>query len=367
MEPIKQKRAFDFSRHRLPGRLLLWILFATLCFSPRLLARGQITQRTEQGDSAVYLPIVLRQTLHDIFFVSAHDGNPEIYTVDWDGSNQLRITNDSGPNGAPAWSPNGMKIAYLYTANLGSDLFVVNADGSGQTRLTGVGSSLSVGSFSWSPDSVHLAYSYGRGWSDIGIASASTAQQSNGAAVFGPCPFPRNISGPAWSPDGIHLAVYYAEGIGLMQVNGCEITPLTSSNEDRLFRWSPDGTQLVFDSSRDGNSEIYTINVDGSEETRLTNSSTYDGSAQWSPDGTKLMFGSQRDGNAEIYVMNRDGSDQTRLTNDPAIDYVCSWSADSKKIAFVSERADTKDIYVMNSDGSAQTRLTNNMQVSNCG
>src|ERR687888_72816 len=70
--------------------------------------------------------------------------------------------------------------------------------------------------------------------------------------------------------------------------------------------------KIAFSSFRDGNYEIYTMNADGSDQTRLTKEDFY---PFWSPDGTKILFSSFRDGNYEIYVMNADGSDQLNLTN----------------------------------------------------
>ncbi|MEE8575969.1 MAG: DPP IV N-terminal domain-containing protein, partial [candidate division Zixibacteria bacterium] len=76
----------------------------------------------------------------------------------------------------------------------------------------------------------------------------------------------------------------------------------------------------------DGNYEIYVMNADGTEQTRLTNNTSSDGSPSWSPDGGKIAFASRRDGNWEIYVMNADGTEQTRLTNNNSSDGGPSWS-----------------------------------------
>ena len=83
---------------------------------------------------------------------------------------------------------------------------------------------------------------------------------------------------------------------------------------------------MVFESARDGNPEIYVMNTDGPNQTRLTNNTVLEELPAWSPDGTKIAFSSSRDGNEEIYVMNADGSDQTRLTNNAATDYIPTWS-----------------------------------------
>ena len=120
------------------------------------------------------------------------------------------------------------------------------------------------------------------------------------------------------------------------------------------------------------------MDSDGSNQTRLTDNPAWDGCLSWSPDGKKIAFASRRDGNSEIfygnselYVMNADGSNQTRLTDNPSFDMAPFWSPDGKKIAFYSLRNDVPpekdwwyewnaEIYVMNADGSEQKNITNN-------
>jgi Tol biopolymer transport system component len=90
--------------------------------------------------------------------------------------------------------------------------------------------------------------------------------------------------------------------------------------------WSPDGSKIAFDSSRDDPyGEIYVMNVDGSNPTRLTSNSGYDINAAWSPDSSEIAFQTDRDGNFEIYVMNADGSKQANLTRNPASDGDPAW------------------------------------------
>jgi Tol biopolymer transport system component len=72
----------------------------------------------------------------------------------------------------------------------------------------------------------------------------------------------------------------------------------------------------------------------------------------------KFAFDRTVDGNSDVYVMEPDGSNVTRLTTDPAADVNPGWSADGTKIAFTSNRAGNNEIYVMNADGSGQTNLT---------
>ena len=131
--------------------------------------------------------------------------------------------------------------------------------------------------------------------------------------------------------------------------------------------------QIAFVSERDGNSEIYMMDADGSNQRRLTNHPDRDFSPSWSPDGKRIAFVSNRDGHAnirgwltyEIYVMDANGENQQNLTNDPSNDRSPSWSPDGKRIVFSSDRDNDRDhnieIYMMDADGDNQERLTNNL------
>jgi Tol biopolymer transport system component len=145
--------------------------------------------------------------------------------------------------------------------------------------------------------------------------------------------------------------------------NPQSVTRLTNNTAlDYGPDWSPDGSKIAFDSDRDGKFyEIYVMNADGTGQTRLTNNTFRDAGAAWSPSGSKIAFASDRDGNFyEIYVMNADGSNPTRLTNNTIQDAGPDWSPDGTKIAYASWLSnDNIEIYVMNADGTGQTRLTN--------
>lgn len=117
--------------------------------------------------------------------------------------------------------------------------------------------------------------------------------------------------------------------------------------------------QIVFQSNRDGNFEIYSMNDNGANLRRLTHSDTYDVTPSWSPDGSHVLFASDRDGMWDIYTMNSDGGNVTRLTSDAGANYSPSWSADGRRIVFVSTRdAANGEIYLMHADGNAVERLT---------
>jgi len=116
------------------------------------------------------------------------------------------------------------------------------------------------------------------------------------------------------------------------------------------------GEYVVFQSNRDGNWEIYTMDGNGHYQVNVSQSSAADASP--SSTGSWIYFQSNRDGNWEIYRMNSDGSAQTRLTNHVAADAEPSCATDGR-VAFQSIRDGNWEIYVMDSDGSGVQRLTN--------
>jgi len=248
-----------------------------------------------------------------IVFASTRDRNWEIYVMNADGTGQIRLTHNSVFEQEPDWSPDGKKIAFWSYRDGNNEIYVMNADGSNPTRLT-------------------------------------NHRGPDGA--------------PAWSPDGQRIAFNALRteswDIYVMGADGSDPTNLTNDPaNDFSPDWSPDGRRIAFSSDRDGNMEIYVMGDDGSDPTNLTNHPAQDEGPAWSPDGQKIAFWSDRDGNLEIYVMNADGTGLTNLTNDPADDIFPTWSSDGQRIAFESRRDANYEIYVMNADGSGQTNLTN--------
>ena len=149
--------------------------------------------------------------------------------------------------------------------------------------------------------------------------------------------------------------------IYVMNTDGSDQKRLTYSDiDDAEPAFSPDGSKIAYLSGRDGNFEIYAMNADGTNQTRLTINDDVDNEPAWSPDGSKITFTSYRDGNGEIYVMNADGTNQTRLTNHAALDMRSAWSPDGGSIIFATFRDGNFEIYRVNQDGSNTTNLTNN-------
>ena len=116
---------------------------------------------------------------------------------------------------------------------------------------------------------------------------------------------------------------------------------------------------LAFVSKRNESVDIYSINVDGSDEQLLTEQlGVVNNMPVWSPDGKKIAFMSTRDGNKDIYVMDSDGGNVQRITDHPAVDQMPVWSPKSNALAFVSERNGNADILIYNLEKEELTQLT---------
>ncbi len=132
---------------------------------------------------------------------------------------------------------------------------------------------------------------------------------------------------------------------------------------DRLPNANGGGNQaLLFSSTRDGSSEIYTMKSDGGNQRRLTNSSATEFQSKWSPNGQKILYTRRETSTAvyQIWIMNHDGTGQTRLTNTTTNDQSPEWKPDGSKIVFSRCNTDFLcDLYTMNPDGSNQAILPN--------
>lgn len=117
--------------------------------------------------------------------------------------------------------------------------------------------------------------------------------------------------------------------------------------------------EIAFVSGRDGNNEIYAMNPDGSEQTRLTNNLRADNHPSYSPDGSEIAFESLINNDFDIYVMKSNGTGEVNLTNDPSYDErTPTFSPDGSKIAFVSNMDGDSEVYIMNRDGTGIIRVT---------
>jgi Tol biopolymer transport system component len=255
-------------------------------------------------------------------------GSGDIFAMPPVGLPQVRLTDARQDDAQSAWSPDGRRIAFKSRRDGNNELYVTNADGSEQTRLTD-SFHVSEGQPAWSPDGTRLLY-------------RQTADN----------PVVQNAD--IWQID-VNPAAPNARPV------------LRRTGDERYPSWSPDGRKIAFRGDTDlvdhsGDEEIYVMNADGTGIVRLTHNAVFDSAPVFSPDGSEIVFESARDsGNAlalDVYLMKADGSDVRRLTADPAHDEGPVFSPDGTKILFTSERGGSSDIYVMNADGSGVRRLT---------
>jgi len=124
-------------------------------------------------------------------------------------------------------------------------------------------------------------------------------------------------------------------------------------------RWVSDTARLLYHKVL-AHVDIWSCNVDGTDEQQLTTGPGDNMTPDPSPDGSRIAFVSNRDGNFEIYAMNSDGSDQRRLTNNATSDFSPTWSPDGTLIAFERDvtGADRSDVFVMDSSGTDIRRVT---------
>lgn len=163
---------------------------------------------------------------------------------------------------------------------------------------------------------------------------------------------------PTWSADGNQIAFTRYNDIYVMTLATLVSITNTGNNQDPV--WSPDGTRIAFMTTRDGHSELYLMNPDGSNVVRLTyNVAASVGHPAWSHDGARIAFNCQvQSGNDDICAINRDGSGFARLTTDPASDTGPTWSPDGVSIAFSTTRyGPNAVIAVMNADGSGVSQV----------
>lgn len=251
----------------------------------------------------------------------------EIFTMDWDAANALRITQHQSLAMSPAWSRDGKKIAYTATVQRSRtklrnhDMFLYDL-ATGKRQLISFRQGMNSGA-SFSPNSDHLFLTISEG-SKPDIYKITY----DGKIVH------RITKGPA----------------GAMNVE-----PAVSS----------DGSKIAFSSNRSGKPMIYVAKVDGSNPLRKTFAGQFNASPSWSPDGKKIAFAGFESDHFDIFVMNADGTQMVRITQakkpngrsanneDP------SFSPDGRFIMYTSDRTGKNQIYFSNLDGTEERRVTN--------
>ena len=244
----------------------------------------------------------------------------EIYMMDFDGTNVKQITRHRSIAFAPAWSPDGTKIAY--------SLFTKHHDNTKNIDL------------------------YEFDFSSATIRLLSNRKGINSGAAYDPV-----------SPTGDKIALTMSfrgnPEIFTLEPATNTVTKITSSfGFDVDPAWSPDGKALAFVSSRTGVPMVFRMNADGSGVQRLTYAGRYNATPSWSAQNNKIAFAGWIDKRFDIFIMNPDGTNIERLSKSQGNNEDPNISPDGNFITFSSDRAGQKNIYVMNIDGTFVKRLT---------
>jgi TolB protein len=126
--------------------------------------------------------------------------------------------------------------------------------------------------------------------------------------------------------------------------------------------YSPDGSQIVFTSFRDGDGEIYIMDADGKNPRRITHAKGYDGGPFFSPDGKRLIYRSDRSGNdlLQIYVNNTEGTAERALTNNEFVNWGPYWYKDGRHMIYATSKHghSNYELYLMDVNTGSEERIT---------
>jgi len=274
----------------------------------------------------------------------------EIYSMNPDGSEPLRLTFDSVADGLPSLSPDGKgKVVFdsnrtavelgAPVTNTNSNLFLMNADGTSDTGVFPTSLNLIGSSATWSPSGKWIAFHASR--------SGGYGTRIPGRVEPG---------GPTRDSDIFIVNLDDRIEHGEQPTN---ITQDVEGQSEDDADWSPNGQKIAFTSrpsacltvaTCQAAAEIWVMDADGSHRQQLTFNTLEERSPDWSPDGSKIAFSCRLAAGTpfEICVMNADGSGLEVLTNNDVADLSPSWSPDGTRIAFARGGANQQQIYVLN-------------------
>ncbi len=248
-----------------------------------------------------------------IAFLSDRGDNFELYIMDSEGESEQVAVGGPGERKDFAWGPDGNRIAYVSDHEGQDFIYVKDLLLNRKFRLSTIDAQQELGS--WSPDGEWIVFSV-KGGDREGI------HRKNPGGVDEVQLTEHEDTNPVYSPDGKFIAFISkrdsdAKEIYVMNEDGQEERNLSrKSGNDFGFSWSPDSRNLVFVSERDGKEtpEVFLISIGGDDPTRLTNNNSDERSPKFSPKGDRIVFESDSDGDSDIFSMSQDGTNQQRIT-----------------------------------------------------
>ena len=283
---------------------------------------------TNTGGAAV-------DTAVNIAFTRWENGGSDIYIKDQlsVSATEINLTNmPEAGNKEPAWSPDGTTIAFASKRDDNVDIYTMNRDGSNVVRLTDdPGIDMSP---SYSPDGKKIAFISYRNGNNLNVYTMNT----DGTEVFEVTESPGTDASPCWSPDSLSILFVsnyeFVDGTNRLYLVGADGTNqrrfTTDTADEGDPNWNPVSTEIVYQrSDESGGSQIYKIDGDGTFQERLTDGTLADQGwhASWSYDGMQMVFVSDRDGTPRLYKMSRAGTDVLELTSGATVDGQPNWSA----------------------------------------
>ena len=294
-----------------------------------------------------------------IAYTAGEEGSRDVGVMRVDGSQARIVVDHPADDFGPVWSPDRKRLAFFTTRDGNVELYVAPADGATTMRATNT--AVAESHPTWSPNSQSLAYVSPdhRGNPHIYIIHLSDL-------------IPRRLTlgtpaekDPAWSPNGEWIAYVAMDerrrpiGIFLRNPHGVNRVQVTDGF-DYAPAWSADGKRLTFVSERDGDQEVYVIDIGDGEtlhpSVRITEHEGRDYAPAWSPDGDRIAFLSDAQGSVSIYSVSPKGDGLQALTSNEVDELSFAWGP-AGEIAFISELAGMPGLFVMNGDGENQRQV----------